>query len=81
MRVRKLLGREGFDPALRGAHWVAQFSSLGSIGRDWLAERQASFCAGKCAGSQPGTPNGARPHAHAQAALAGACMPHAWYGS
>ena len=62
--VRKLLARDVFDPALRGAPWVAQFSSLGSIGREWLAELQASFCAGKCAGDQPGSVGGARLHTY-----------------
>jgi hypothetical protein len=42
MLVRKLLGREVFDPCLRGAPWVAQFSSMGSISRDWLAELQVN---------------------------------------
>ena len=63
MLVRKLLGREVFDPALRGAPLVAQFSSLGSIGREWLGELQDSFCAGTCAGDQPGTRDGACLHA------------------
>ena len=54
MLVRRLLGREAFDPVFQGADLIAQFSSLGSISSAWLDEFRASFCAGAARGGASG---------------------------
>ena len=46
MRVRALLEREVFPGAMRAAPLAWQFSSLGSIGADWVEELQVSFSQG-----------------------------------
>lgn len=46
MRVRALLEREMFPAAMRAAPLAWQFSSLGSIGADWVDELRVSFSKG-----------------------------------
>lgn len=46
MRVRGLLEREVFPAAMRAAPLAWQFSSLGSIGADWVDELRDSFSRG-----------------------------------
>ena len=51
MAVRRLLAAEEFDAKFRGAQIVAQFSSMGSLSKNWVAEFCDSLSAGRQAGA------------------------------
>ena len=48
MRVRKLLQQRTFPAFFQGSPLVAQYSSVGSLSKPWLAEFGSSFSAGRC---------------------------------